>query len=428
MQTLKENKTFLVIIIASFAFFAFVLLLGGRLINSNGLIVVSLVIFGLYSCFIVLLSHKNLKKHRELEATQKAIIFSLANLAEWRDPETGYHLERTRNYGVILARQLSSNHKYGKVITDRFVEDLYNAAPLHDMGKVGIRDSILLKEGKLTAWEFEEMKKHVVIGRDILDEIIEELKTKKQFLVMSRNIAAYHHEKYNGNGYPEQLKNDAIPLEARIYALCDAYDAIRSKRPYKEPVTHEEAVKRIVDARGEHFDPDVVEAFLNCDKEFMEVYETYNLFVEKYVAVSDTADHKDLRVRWTKELSVGITEVDNQHQELISRINSLLEAIIKGRGKEEISKTVRFLEDYIVMHFGAEEAYMLQHNYAGYTRHLALHKEFIDKVNSIKKDLAEHGTSSETVIELNKHVVEWLIDHISIEDKAFGRFLHKEQG
>jgi putative two-component system response regulator len=204
-----------------------------------------------------------------LIGAQKAVLFSLAGLAEWRDTETGLHLERTRNYSVILAKELRKNKKYRKVITDEFIDDLYDAASLHDIGKVGIRDSILLKEGKLTNEEFEEMKRHVIIGKQVLQDAADKFNLKQSFITMGKNICAYHHEKYNGKGYPEGLKGEEIPLEARIFALSDAYDAIRSKRPYKQGLSHTEAVKRIKADRGEHFDPDIVDAFLKCEKEFM---------------------------------------------------------------------------------------------------------------------------------------------------------------
>jgi putative two-component system response regulator len=239
------------------------------------LIIASIIFFVLFLCLILIISHINILRFRELIGAQKAIISSLAELTEGRDPETGRHLERTRNYCVILAKQLRKSKKYRKIITDEFIEDLYEASPLHDIGKVGIRDAVLLKEGKLTQEEYEEMKKHVIIGKQVLQHAIDKFKLKQSFFIVGRNICAYHHEKFNGKGYPEGLKGDEIPMEARIFALCDAYDAIRSKRPYKNELSHEEAVKRIKAESGEHFDPNIVDAFLKCERKFLEISETY---------------------------------------------------------------------------------------------------------------------------------------------------------
>ncbi len=243
------------------------------------LILISLVLLALALGLILIIVHLNNSRFRELVRAQKAIIFSLAALSEWRDPETRGHLERTRNYAALLAKQLQKNKKYRKIITDEFIEDLYDAIPLHDIGKVGVPDSVLLKPGKLTPEEYEKIKKHGLIGKLIIQDTIDKFKLKQSFILRGRNICAYHHEKYNGRGYPEGLKGEEIPLEARIFALCDAYDAIRSKRHYKDERSHEEAVRRIKSESGRQFDPDIVNAFLKCEKQFREVSETYNRII-----------------------------------------------------------------------------------------------------------------------------------------------------
>lgn len=235
------------------------------------LMLVSIILLASFLCLILIIGYLNVVRFKELIGAQKAIMFSLVGLTERRDPETGHHLERTRNYTVALTKQLRKSKKYRKLITPEFIEDLYDAAPLHDIGKVGIRDSILLKESKLTEEEYEEMKKHVRIGKQVLQDAINKFKLKQPFLIVGRNICAYHHEKYNGKGYLKGLKGGEIPLEARIFTLCDAYDAIRSKRSYKDALTHEEAVKRISTDSGKHFDPDIVDAFLKIEKEFMHI-------------------------------------------------------------------------------------------------------------------------------------------------------------
>ena len=238
------------------------------------LIFTSVILLASFLCLILIIGYLNVTRFRELISAQKAIIFSLAGLTERRDPETGSHLERSKNYTAALAEQLRRNKKYRKLITTEFIEDISDAATLHDIGKVGIRDSILLKESPLTHEEYEEMKEHVRIGKQVLQDAIDKFKLKQTFLIMGRNICAYHHEKYNGKGYPEGLKGQEIPLEARIFALCDVYDAIRSKRSYKDALSHEEAVERIKSDSGKHFDPDIVDAFLKIEKKFAQICNT----------------------------------------------------------------------------------------------------------------------------------------------------------
>lgn len=194
-------------------------------------------------------------------------VFALAQLAELRDPETGYHLERTREYSVLLAKELGCSEDY--------VNQLYRVGPLHDIGKVGIRDSILLKPDRLTYEEYEEMKKHTIIGARTITQIIGEQEISRGYLLMARDIILYHHEKYDGSGYPEGLAGEKIPLSARIFALADAYDAIVSKRPYKGPLPHEVAVERIKKDIGVHFDPAVAEVFLKISDKFKYINEKY---------------------------------------------------------------------------------------------------------------------------------------------------------
>ena len=235
-------------------------------------VVISLLLFGT----VLIISHIYFSNFKETITNEKNIRFSLARLTEWRDWETGQHIQRTSRYAVILAKELSKHKEYKKIITKDFIDDIYEAAPLHDIGKVGIRDEILLKRGKLTEVEYEEIKKHVLIGSKVIQSILDRSLTKPSSLIMAKNICKYHHEKYNGKGYLKGLKGKEIPLEARIFALCDAYDAIRSSRPYKKELSHEEAIDRIKADTGKHFDPDIVNAFLNCEKKFLEINLTYS--------------------------------------------------------------------------------------------------------------------------------------------------------
>jgi PAS domain S-box-containing protein len=218
-----------------------------------------------------------MERTKEIENTQNATIIGLAKLAEYRDPETGGHLERIRNYCFIVSQELGSREKYKEFIDKHFIDSIYKSSPLHDIGKVGIPDSILLKPGRLTLDEFEIMKTHTVIGGDAISTAEKKLEEQKSsFLSMGKEIAYYHHEKFNGAGYPYGFKEDKIPLSARIMALADVYDALRSKRVYKEAWSHESTKDTIIKETGKHFDPDVVDAFLKLEEEFIKIKDRYH--------------------------------------------------------------------------------------------------------------------------------------------------------
>lgn len=211
--------------------------------------------------------------HRErLNESVNVLLMTVGRLAEFRDNETSNHLERVCEYARILATALSGVPQYDRIVTADFVEDLYRAAPMHDIGKVGVRDDILCKPDKLTPDEYRVMKQHCHIGRDVLKSAM--AKTGPvPLLRMCVDIASSHHERYDGHGYPDGLKGDQIPLSARIIALVDAYDAITSKRRYKDSRGHAEAVDIIRSERGKHFDPDLVGTFLQCEHEFNAIRE-----------------------------------------------------------------------------------------------------------------------------------------------------------
>ena len=202
--------------------------------------------------------------------TRELLIFSLAKLAESRDPETGKHLERVQQYVLLLAQHLATTARYQKVVTAEFIQLLYQTSPLHDIGKVGIPDNILLKPGRYTPDEFAIMKTHTLIGGRTLDAALARSPTAS-FLRFALDIAIAHHERYDGTGYPHGLTGDAIPLSARIVAVADVYDALTSKRTYKEAFPHPAARDIIVKDSGAHFDPAVVEAFLAKEEEIIRV-------------------------------------------------------------------------------------------------------------------------------------------------------------
>ncbi len=216
--------------------------------------------------------------------SRDVVIFSLAKLAESRDPETGAHLERMREYCRILGGELSQWDKFYREIDGEYVQLLYLTSPLHDIGKVGIPDNVLLKPGRLTPEEFEIMKQHAVIGGNTLDAAARAY-PEAQFLAMAREIAFSHHEHYDGRGYPYGLSGNDIPLCGRITTLADVYDALTTKRVYKPAFDHKKSREIILEGRGTHFDPDLIEAFLRHEEEFVEVSER---FEEQVVEESKT--------------------------------------------------------------------------------------------------------------------------------------------
>lgn len=203
----------------------------------------------------------------KMKAQQKSIIYSLTNLSEAREDPTGRHLEHIRLNSKMLALALQLSPKFEKEINSTFVDNIEMASMLHDLGKIAIHDSILLKEGKLTAEEMQEVKTHTVLGAESLRQIIDSSDDDDGFFEMATQIAHYHHEKWDGTGYPSGLSGTEIPLAARIVAIIDVYDALISDRCYKSAYTHEESMEIMMNEAGESFDPDIMEVFLKVQNQ-----------------------------------------------------------------------------------------------------------------------------------------------------------------
>ena len=215
------------------------------------------------------------RRMRENLLIQDLSVRALACLAEARDNETGNHIRRTQHYVKALALKLREQPRLAALLDDRYILMLFKSAPLHDIGKVGIPDRILLKPDKLTPEEFELMKTHTTLGRDAIHAAERQLGMPVEFLKLAKEIAYSHQEKWDGSGYPEGLKGEAIPLSARLMALADVYDALISRRVYKEGMPHEQALTIISAGRGQHFDPDMVDAFLAIHEEFHAIAQRY---------------------------------------------------------------------------------------------------------------------------------------------------------
>jgi putative two-component system response regulator len=216
------------------------------------------------------------KRAREMEFSQDVTILALASLAETRDTETGNHLRRTQKYVRVLAEHLQRHPHFSLALTRTNIEIICKSAPLHDIGKVGIPDHVLLKPGKLTAEEFDVMKTHTTLGREAMEKAEQEMGRSAPFLAFAKEIASSHHEKWDGSGYPDGLAGECIPIAARLMAVADVYDALISARAYKLPMTHQKAGSIIIEGRGTHFDPDIVDAFLALQSEFEAIAARFN--------------------------------------------------------------------------------------------------------------------------------------------------------
>ena len=215
------------------------------------------------------------KRTAEVVAIQDVTILAMVSLAETRDSDTGNHIRRTQHYVKALALKLREQPRFAGLLDDRYIAMLFKSAPLHDIGKVGIPDRILLKPGKLTPEEFELMKTHTTLGRDAIHSAERQLGMPVEFLTLAKEIAYSHQEKWDGSGYPEGIQGEAIPISARMMALADVYDALISRRVYKEGMPHEQALAIITEGRGRHFDPDMVDAFMVIHEEFRAIAQRY---------------------------------------------------------------------------------------------------------------------------------------------------------
>ena len=215
------------------------------------------------------------RRTEELAAIQDVTILAMASLAETRDNDTGNHIRRTQHYIKTLANHLKDHPRFRHFLTEKTIDSLFKSAPLHDIGKVGIPDRILLKPGKFTPEEFEIMKSHCSLGRDAIQHAEDQLGLKVEFLQLAKEIAYSHQEKWDGSGYPEGIGGDDIPIAARLMAVADVYDALISRRVYKDGMPHEKAVEIIVEGRGSHFDPDIADAFFVLSEEFRSIAARY---------------------------------------------------------------------------------------------------------------------------------------------------------
>jgi adenylate cyclase len=256
-------------------FIAWLLFLYGIYISIAYFWIPLLIHFILLSFVVLYLNDREKKRYyRELSSSHSAALASMVLVAGTKDFETGAHLNRTKEYMKLLAHYLKEKGVYSNVLSDDFIDIIYHAAPLHDIGKVGIPDAILQKPGKLDENEFKIMKEHPKLGMEIIQKAMRYY-SENSFLHTAYNIAYFHHEKWDGSGYPCGLKGEEIPLEARLMALVDVYDALISRRCYKEAFSYEKAENIIISESGKHFDPKIADSFKELKKEFREIAQRY---------------------------------------------------------------------------------------------------------------------------------------------------------
>lgn len=338
----------------------------------------------------------------ELEDARADALRSLGAASEYRDKRTGWHIMRMTNFAQAIAKTM------GLPIAQRDL--LYVAAPMHDVGKIGIPDAVLLKPGKLTAEEYDVMKTHTEIGVSILEG-------NDALIAAARDIAGSHHERWDGEGYPEGLKEEQIPLLARICAVADVFDALTSTRPYKTAWTIEEAHALILSESGKHFDPDIVRAFDEALPELMRISQLYrdDIIDPKQVLSLPPVKHREHGwIPWNDELNVGIDVIDEHHRYLFDLINELYLVVANKRGAREVSRLVKSLDAYAKIHFRAEEQMMRHYGFEGLERQRQQHHAFENKIAEFCEEL--HINPLVAPYDVLSFLRNWLIHHISIED------------
>ena len=328
---------------------------------------------------------------QQLLRTQNATITTLSTLAEYRDTDTGEHVARVARMTTEITHMLSQENRD---IDTSFMEQIGLASILHDTGKVAIPDNILLKAGPLDPHERQAMEQHVIFGHDVLTKAARHTEDGG-LLKMSAEIARYHHERFDGNGYPEGLKGEDIPLSARIVALVDVYDALTCKRPYKLPWPHEKAVDLIRTESGRHFDPKVVDAFLQLDE------------------VKKSARY----IEWNDAMSVSNDDLNFDHQRLIEIINRLWVANSMGN-RQIIEFVLDDLVNYTKFHFAREERLLEQVGFSDFERHRSIHKSICRRLDEIRWEYFQ-GIREELRSGLLEFVTVWLNKHILEEDMQY---------
>jgi hemerythrin-like metal-binding protein len=339
----------------------------------------------------------------ELEDARTDAIHRLGTAAEYRDNETGLHVMRMTHYATSIAKAM------GRSVEER--ELLAICAPMHDVGKIGISDAILLKPGRLSGEEFDVMKTHTDIGKRLL-------MGEDSLMKAARDIAACHHERWDGTGYPCGLIGEEIPVLARICAIADVFDALTSARPYKQPWPMEEAIAWIHQQSGTYFEPAVVTAF---DLALPEIYRIRELYRDDVIDpnqvlnLPETVHRTSAWVQWDDDdLSVGIDVIDEHHRYLFNLTNDLYDVVANKLGAREVARILKALDQYAKVHFRAEERMMAHYGYAALNRQQSQHRHFEEKLCEFCAELHDNPLTAQFDILI--YLRDWLIQHIVHED------------
>lgn len=342
-------------------------------------------------------------KQLEIQDSKEATIHQLGKAAEYRDNETGMHVLRMSHYAGAIAKALGLSAEERDLLTV--------AAPMHDVGKIGISDSILLKPAKLTDAEFEKMKDHTLIGSKILEGNDELMKAAK-------GIAMSHHEKWDGSGYPKGIKGEEISLFGRICCVADVFDALTSKRPYKDAWPVDKALNTIKKDSGHAFDPEVVSALIEVLPEILRIK---NLFRDEIIdprekfSLPELSECADNWIPWDDTFSVGIDAIDEHHRYLFCLTNTLYNTILHKQQAHKVASVLKALRQYTMIHFREEERMMRHYNYPELDAQIRQHQRFIQKLNDFTEMI--HKSPLTIGFEIAYYLRDWLINHIQEEDK-----------
>lgn len=345
----------------------------------------------------------------ELEEARADAIRRLGAASEYRDNETGMHIMRMTHFAGAVAKAMG--------LPDAEREMLLITAPMHDVGKIGVADAILLKPGRLTPDEFDIMKEHTLIGGGLL-------KGNDALIVAAREIAISHHEHWDGSGYPNGLKEQEIPLPARICSVADVFDALTSSRPYKEAWSVQKAIDWIHQESGRKFDPAVVAAFDLALPEILRIRELYREDIIDPNQILELPPHEvretDYFV-WNDSLNIGIDVIDTHHRYLVDLINDLHDVISMKQGSRQVARVLKALGEYAQVHFRAEENMMEHYGYTGIAGQKDSHRSFENKVKEFQDEL--HVNPLTAQFEMLTYLRDWLINHIQYEDTKLRELL-----